>query len=1120
MKPETMDKTKLSTMLQIGTVDTGSGTLFGVTKKRAVAKQTLTLVISTGGSGMSAIKQAIQTAKQKLDADYTQFVKFLVIDSDSGALAPLQNQGIDVLNISTPGIVDRLDPARRDTFYKYFIPSDFPYHTIDTHGAGQKRLIGKVKLYDKDGNGSTNDQALRNQIEGYFQGDWAAHKNLPVDILLLTGISGGSGSGTFLDIAAIAKKACQDCGIAAASVTVYSYIMLPDTAEGFAKGKVAKDNFYRNGFAALKELESYESFFMEPGRKEKFYSTIAAHDIELTAASPLIDYPVLISGDYQEAVSLIAETIVNSIADHAADNGDVFTTKFFYSSPHWTRVSRLAVAAVSDNGVLKQGACPEDSHMYEGIGYAKAEIPERIVLPYVVSAASDKLYTPQANAALAAALQAGVPETAFCTSDHALDQADYEKELRYLLGLNPNVSLEKENLWRGMVSPELQKVSRVRDNSVAITRNAIVAGDVEPFYKGFAAGATYTQALDSLQKFLRDLYVTLLAKCKVIMIKYGPRAIACLYDGTGNLDANGKKEIYGNGLREQIQYVSDQLLDMKGGKRPPRLKARNLVDAALHQYEVTEWCGRAKNATEQDVRFRLADLMKGDRGIWKTEFVDKVEDFLASTERFADVMEAISAYYAGVGTSLAANDFTKFAEAGSARNSVNLCKDANVYEWVKLKIDQKLATVDIGKVRMALVDDFYNHTDQWISSEEGVARQRFDEVMSASLQIGGYAAGGNGMSLEISDYFDYVLDGIAGAQNQAIAIQHAVNNIYSQLITKSSPSLKLKPGTDQVINRYILLPESLKGGPSGPLIQHAFDQLITGAHCGVYFSSVTDAIVCYQTSVANAISDLSDLERWEDAYDAVHANANTLHLHNGECPRLHMTTGFSQYNELDQAETDKAAGQDGPREALPLDEAPTAADQKAIYGTGLSWFDYPSINYARYADDFTNGADTTESRYRSGLFAKRVKEALRIGIIECEKAGFQYKYFLNLLPKDWTNLEVNGYKAKNGWRFARGQKLFLYLKAQNPAAAGICRKQICLSDSPFFGPDGFNFTAKANLAHWTEDQADRQAELYMMRILRKATELYQEMEDTMYRFYPVEYALEEKECQLEIAART
>ena len=33
----------------------------------------------------------------------------------------------------------------------------------------------------------------------------------------------------------------------------------------------------------------------------------------------------------------------------------------------------------------------------------------------------------------------------------------------------------------------------------------------------------------------------------------------------------------------------------------------------------------------------------------------------------------------------------------------------------------------------------------------------------------------------------------------------------------------------------------------------------------------------------------------------------------------------------------------------------------------------------------------------------------------------------------------------------------------------------------------------------------------MMRILRKATELYQEMEDTMYRFYPVEYALEEKE---------
>ena len=601
------------------------------------------------------------------------------------------------------------------------------------------------------------------------------------------------------------------------------------------------------------------------------------------------------------------------------------------------------------------------------------------------------------------------------------------------------------------------------------------------------------------------------------MKKYGPRAIVYLYDGVGNFLPTGKREVYGNGLKDQISYVSDQLLNIKPGKRPPRLSGRSVLDILGRKKDVVEWCGLAKAATEQDVLYKLAELMRGDNGIWKRELVDKLENFLASTERFTDAMEEISAYYAGVGISLAMDDFRQFAEAGSARNSVNLCTNAHVYDWVKQQISKKITNVDIGKVRSALVDDFYTHTDQWISDSEGTARQRFDEIMSAALQIGGHAAGGNGMSLGISDYFDYVLDGITNANDQQTAVMNAVRNIYNQLQTKSSPSLKLKPGTEEVINRYILLPDSLKGGKSGELIKNAFDNCIRGEGTGsekeVYFSSVTDAIVCYQTSVANAISDLKDLDLWENAYEN---HTNTQHLNNGEYPRLHMDTGFSQYKELDQAATDRAAHQDGARESLPLDEAPSAADQNLIYGTGLSWFDYPSINYARYADDFTDSANTTESRYRSGLFTKRVREALRIGVIEREKAGFTYKYFLNLIPSDWTNLGVGAYRNMQNGRFVRGQVLFQYLKNQNPASDGVCRKQICISGSPFFGADGFDFTRKANLDNWTEDRADRQAEKYMMRILRKATELYQEMEDTMYRFYPIEYDLEKKEAEYDL----
>lgn len=248
-------------MLKIGEVDTGSGTLFGVPQRRAVERQRLTLVISTGGSGKSAIFQAINIANQKLEQDYSSYMKFLVIDSAKNELEPLRRMGIDTMNISSPTAQIRLSPEQRSTFFRSFINSDFPLK--ETYKYSPVRQFGKVKLYDQM-DGTTNVQLLRDKIADYFANDWALHRNLPVDIIILTGISGATGSGTFIDIAVWAKKACP----VPANVTVYGYIMLPDTAEKFAADDAAKKSLHRNGFAALKELESYESIPMEPDAKK------------------------------------------------------------------------------------------------------------------------------------------------------------------------------------------------------------------------------------------------------------------------------------------------------------------------------------------------------------------------------------------------------------------------------------------------------------------------------------------------------------------------------------------------------------------------------------------------------------------------------------------------------------------------------------------------------------------------------------------------------------------------------------------------------------------------------------------------------------------------------------
>ena len=75
--PRDLARADFLNMLKIGKVDTGSGTLFGVPRRRGVEKSRLTLVISTGGSGKSAILQAINIANQKLQEDYSSYMKFL-----------------------------------------------------------------------------------------------------------------------------------------------------------------------------------------------------------------------------------------------------------------------------------------------------------------------------------------------------------------------------------------------------------------------------------------------------------------------------------------------------------------------------------------------------------------------------------------------------------------------------------------------------------------------------------------------------------------------------------------------------------------------------------------------------------------------------------------------------------------------------------------------------------------------------------------------------------------------------------------------------------------------------------------------------------------------------------
>ncbi len=1081
-------------ILQIGTVDTGNGTLFSYRDKRAVATGRLLLIISTGGSGKSAILEAMKTARQKLSKDFGSYVKFIVVDSASDELDPLREMGIDTLNISSGGAIERLSPARRSAAYKKFVPRDYPYHELNDQGSGQKRLHGKVKLYDSDGRGSTNDSVLVKKVKSLFEYEWKDYKAKPVDVMILSGISGGNGSGTFMNIAALVRTACPSD----VEITVYGYLMMPDTAEKFAKDDNRRQRLYANGFAALKELESYMSIRLED-RTEILERFGGEGSIVLNAANPVFDYPVLLSGDYDNAVSVIAETIINS----AADSGGEFTQRNFYSNISSSRNTKLSVAAVSENGRLNSDVCPEDSHSYCAIGYAYASIPEQIVIPNIVGKVSNKLYEADSDAAVS-----GIRGGAFVSSLSGFTFTEYEDALRMLLGLGKNAHITENSLWDRIYNLLVAR-GRAAENNVEVTYDDVAEGRVSQYFRGFHTEEKANEGIHKMIADIRNSLTSMKTQSREVMRKYGPRAIEYLYTGNDpSADPDTLQKFSAICLKRQIQNVLSRFNEeaTQPGRYPGMLepvRRLNIAGQLGKKTRLQEWMQEARKAAEKDIRCRISQRMGGERGDWNNEFSREIDDFVGCCRRLAEIMETLADFYRARGLSVDSENYEDFAKAGSENNGINLCSDARMYDWVQNYIARKVRQVSPDNVREAFIKDFFEHMEDWISDKEGSARTRFDEVMSDVCGIGSHAVESNGIDLTITDYFNETLQDVPPEQQQ-LKVEAAIDKIMDRLMTKSTPSLKARNMGQTIVS--VLVPKSLGSGAIGTMMKNAIKaKLPEGSQYAE--SSAVDSIVCYQTSVAVALADIEDITKWENAYDSVFDGQT--HLSDGEYIDLHMDTGYSQYRELTKAETDRQDGNRRHESAASLTD-----EENLMCGTGLSWKHYPSVNVGRYYGSLgldPSSQDTFEGQYWRS-FSKKVDLAVRYGIIERERGeGHTYRFYINLLPGEWENIDISGYDEKSGGRYARGRKLFEFLAKQNTNSHAKYRRQIAMSDSPFFGPQGFDLSEAQRLEGWDQSFVDKVMQGYMKRMLRKLTGLYQDMEDTLCRYIEIEKVLCEKE---------
>jgi hypothetical protein len=222
------------------------------------------LVIGLGGTGHDAVLNVKRKYREVYGDVPVPTTAFLVFDTDDPR--PLdQREGTGIalepgefykMTVANPRLVVDVNEEVRDWF-----PKDLRVHSI-TRGAGQVRAVGRLALYH-------NASEVYRRIKGALDqlNALKPHESLgqfePVNdsvlINVVASLSGGTGSGTFLDVAYLCRHHMHP-----SHDMLAAYLLLPDVFVG----RPGTGSVEPNAYGAMKELDMLMDLTMKSSRKE------------------------------------------------------------------------------------------------------------------------------------------------------------------------------------------------------------------------------------------------------------------------------------------------------------------------------------------------------------------------------------------------------------------------------------------------------------------------------------------------------------------------------------------------------------------------------------------------------------------------------------------------------------------------------------------------------------------------------------------------------------------------------------------------------------------------------------------------------------------------------------
>lgn len=360
----------------------------GIVSRQSISpryKEASALIIGLGGTGL----RAVQTVKEKVFAQIEpdepapapkrySHIQFLAIDADETDVQSMSGEaridpGDEFQSLTMPTLATALLKKQmiKDNPLCAWMDIDRIDHLVGNQGAGGIRQVGRYLLFQK-----VDD--LRSKIELKIRNAMEDQTPAHIDIYIMAGISGGTGSGCFIDTCYIVRDIVEKMGI---DGKLYGLFFLPDVV--ISKPKVASNTSavswnQVNGYSALKELD-YLMGLSEAG--ERFHQNYGTFSID-TDRQP-VDMCYLLSaknsdgvteaGAFEKSVNVAADFVVSYLSEVNVSTGKGATSGL-------TIRGNDANITAGVNGLnRKHGA----NLYYHVLGAAEASVPFSQIMTYL-----------------------------------------------------------------------------------------------------------------------------------------------------------------------------------------------------------------------------------------------------------------------------------------------------------------------------------------------------------------------------------------------------------------------------------------------------------------------------------------------------------------------------------------------------------------------------------------------------------------------------------------------------------------------------------------------------------------------------------------------------------------